>query len=377
MAGNMGAGLALAARVVETTGALGKEYPVGQRPLLPTSVIGSHAIPSWMWTALKASDAGEYGQTDLRETFDDACKVAILDQIEAGIDVITDGEMRRWYFVQSFYNKMEGLESVGVLRKQGVYGYDSAPRYWPTGKISVPSGLGIVEEFRWLTEQIARQAPGQAVKATCPGPLTLTIHIQLRDEHKQLYPDRLALAWEFVPVINRELKALAAAGAELIQIDEPSFAIIPGTQQDWLNLYNACVEGVEAKIALHVCFGNLGSRPRGKREYGWMFPDLLRARCDQYVFEFANREMKEEAIYQMAGIDREFGVGVIDVKSFWVEPPSEIATRIRTFLKYVPADRLWIVPDCGFFQLPRWLCAQKLKNMVEGARIVRRELTGA
>jgi 5-methyltetrahydropteroyltriglutamate--homocysteine methyltransferase len=345
-------------------------------PLLPTTVIGSHAIPSWMWTALKAADSGDYGPTDTSETFDDAVKLAILDQTEAGVDVITDGEMRRWYFVQGFYGRMEGLESVGVLRKQGVYGYDSAPRYRPIERIRVPQGLGIVEEFRFLQQQIARQAPGQRIKATCPGPLTLTIHIQLRDEHRHLYADRLALAWEFAPIINRELKALVAAGADLIQIDEPSFAIIPGTQQNWIDLFNACVEGVDATIALHVCFGNLGSRPRGKRDYGWMFPDLLAARCDQFVFEFANREQHEANIYQFADIDRDFGVGVVDVKSFWVEPPEEIAARIRHFLQYVPAERLWITPDCGFFQLPRWLCAQKLKNMVEGTRIVRRELTG-
>lgn len=343
-------------------------------PLLPTTVIGSHAIPSWMWTAIKAVEEGEYGPTDVRETFDDAVKLAILDQTEAGVDVITDGEMRRWYFVQGFYGKMAGLEPVGVLRKQGVYGYDSAPRYRPVERITAPHGLGLVEEFTYLKEQVQRQAPGQRIKATCPGPLTITIHIQLREGG--IYKDRLELAWEFAGLINRELKALVAAGADFIQIDEPSFAIIPGTQQDWVDLYNACVEGVEAKIALHVCFGNLGSRPRGKREYGWMFPDLHRARCDQLVFEFANREMKEENIYQLAGIDREFGVGVVDVKSFWVEPPEEIAARIRTFLKYVPAEKLWVTPDCGFFQLPRWLCALKLKNMVEGARIVRRELTG-
>lgn len=343
-------------------------------PLLPTTVIGSHAIPSWLWTALKAADAGEYGPTDRQETFDDAVKLAILDQVEAGVDVITDGEMRRWYFVQGFYGKMEGLEPVGILRKQGVYGYDSVPRYRPVARITAPRGLGIVEEFAYLREQVARQAPGQRIKATCPGPLTLTIHIQLRDEQKHLYPDRLALAWEFAGLINRELKALVEAGADFIQIDEPSFAIIPGTQQNWVDLFNACVDGVRAKIALHVCFGNLGSRPRGKREYSWMFPDLLRARCDQFVFEFANREMKEADIYQLAQLDREFGAGVVDVKSFWVEPPEEIAARIRVFLKYVPADKLWITPDCGFFQLPRWLCALKLKHMVEGARIVRREL---
>jgi 5-methyltetrahydropteroyltriglutamate--homocysteine methyltransferase len=265
---------------------------------------------------------------------------------------------------------MVGLEPVGVLRRQGVYGYDSAPRYRPRERVQAPHGLGIVEEFTYLR----RQAAGQAIKATCPGPLTLTIHVQLHDD--TVYKDRLELAWEFAGVINRELKALVEAGADFIQIDEPSFAIIPGTQQNWVDLFNACVADVNAKIALHVCFGNLGSRPRGKREYGWMFPSLLDARCDQFVFEFANREMKEENIYQLARIDREFGAGVVDVKSFWVEPPEEIAGRIRAFLKYVPADKLWITPDCGFFQLPRWLCALKLKNMVAGARIVRRELEG-
>lgn len=339
-------------------------------PILPTTVIGSHAIPSWMWTAMKAIDAGEYGPTDTKETFDDAVRLAIHDQVEAGVDVITDGEMRRWYFVQGFYGKMAGLEPVGVLRKQGVYGYDSAPRYRPVGRVSAPSGLGIVDEFRFLQSQ----PHGRAIKATCPGPLTLTIHIQLRDE--RIYKDRLELAWEFAGLINQELKALVEAGADFIQIDEPSFAIIPGAQANWVDLFNACVEGVNAKIALHVCFGNLGSRPRGKREYGWMFPDLQRVRCDQFVFEFANREMKEADIYEVASIDREFGVGVVDVKSFWVEPPEEIAARIRAFLKHVPAERLWITPDCGFFQLPRWLCALKLKNMVAGTRIVRQELTG-
>jgi 5-methyltetrahydropteroyltriglutamate--homocysteine methyltransferase len=340
-------------------------------PLLPTTVIGSHAIPGWMWTALKADEAGEYGPTDRRELFDDAVRLAILDQTEAGVDVITDGEMRRWYFVQGFYGKMEGLEPVGVLRKQGVYGYDSAPRYRPVARVSAPHGLGLVEEFTYLKQQ----AHGHAIKATCPGPLTLTIHIQLRDAG--VYKDRLELAWEFAGLINRELRALDEAGAEFIQLDEPSFAIIPGTQQGWVDLFNACVEGVKAKVSLHVCFGNLGSRPRGKREYGWMFPDLLNARCQQFSFEFANREMKEEAIYQAAHIDREFAVGVVDVKSFWVEPPEEIAGRIRTFLQYVPPERLWITPDCGFFQLPRWLCVLKLRNMVAGARIVRAELTGA
>jgi 5-methyltetrahydropteroyltriglutamate--homocysteine methyltransferase len=337
--------------------------------LLPTSVIGSHAIPSWLWTALEAMDAGKYGPTDVRETFDDAVNAAILDQERAGIDVITDGEMRRWYFVQSFYKRFEGLESVGVLRKVGVYGYDSAPRYRPVSRVVVPHGLGIVEEFNYLKTHT--QSP---IKATCPGPLTLTIHIQLRDD--KIYKNRLDLAWEMAGAINAELKALAAAGAELIQLDEPSFAIIPGEAAEWVRLINAAVEGVDAKLALHVCFGNLGSRPRGKRDYAPFFPALLDARCDQFSFEFANREFKEASIYRDVGIDREFAAGVVDVKSFYVETAEDVAQRVRDLLKFVPADKLWLTPDCGFFQLPRWLCYLKLKALADGVKIVRQELAG-
>jgi 5-methyltetrahydropteroyltriglutamate--homocysteine methyltransferase len=125
-----------------------------------------------------------------------------------------------------------------------------------------------------------------------------------------------------------------------------------------------------------VCFGNLGSRPRGRRDYGWMFPELLEVNAEQLVLEFANREMKEASIWRDAGINREMGAGVIDVKSFHVETPQDVAERIRALLQYVPPEKLYINPDCGFFQLPRWLCFLKLKAMVEGTRIVRQELMG-
>ena len=167
---------------------------------------------------------------------------------------------------------------------------------------------------------------------------------------------------------------MAAAGADLIQLDEPSFAVIPGALRDWVDLYNACVEGVSAKLALHVCFGNLGSRPRGKRLYSWMMPDILDANADQLVFEFANREMAEIGLWKEFGIEKELGAGLVDVKSFYVETPEDVAERIRETLKYVPPEKLYINPDCGFFQLPRWLSYLKLEAMVAGAKIVRREL---
>ena len=339
----------------------------GPHGLLPTTVIGSYAMPGWLWTAVGEIDKGSYGETDVRETFDDAVNIAIMDQERAGVDIITDGEMRRWYFVQSFYKRMEGIVRDPPLRKVGLYGYDSPPRYHTVEKVTVPDGLGIVEEFKY-----ARAHTSKPLKATCPGPLTITIHLR----PQEAYGDRLELAWEFTRVINRELKALVEAGADFIQIDEPSFAIMPGTVKDWVDLYNASVEGVDAKLALHVCFGNLTSRARGKRTYRWMFPELLDANAEQIVLEFANREMSESGLWSELGVERELGAGVVDIKSFYVETPEDVAERIRLLLEHVPAERLYLNPDCGFFQLPRWLSYLKLEALVAGTKIVRSELAG-
>ena len=141
-------------------------------PILPTTVIGSHATPSWLWTAMEEIEKGNYGPTDIRETYDDAVNMAILDQERAGVDIISDGEMRRFYFVQSFYKRVSGIVEDPPLRKIGPYGYDSPPRYHTVEKISVPNGLGIVEEFKYTATHTKKR-----IKATCPGPLTITMHI--------------------------------------------------------------------------------------------------------------------------------------------------------------------------------------------------------
>ena len=338
---------------------------VTKSPILPTSVVGSYATPSWLFTAIQEMDKGNYGQTDINETFNDAVKVAISDQEQAGIDIISDGEMRRWHFVQSFYKKMTGIEREPDLRKIGVYGYDSPARYKAVSKIEVPEGLGIIEEFDYLKTQT-----NLPVKMTCPGPLTLTIHVRPGN----IYKNRIDMAWELADVINQELKSLVEKGATFIQIDEPSFAIIPGEMDDWIDLYNATVKGVNAKLALHVCFGNLGSRPRGKREYEWMFPKLLDANAEQLVLEYANREMIEADLWSKYDIPNELGAGVVDIKSFHVETPEDVAERIRILLKHTDPEKMSINPDCGFFQLPRWLAYKKLQALVAGTQIVRSEL---
>ncbi len=338
---------------------------VTKSPILPTSVVGSYATPSWLFTAIQEMDKGNYGETDINETFNDAVKVAISDQEQAGIDIISDGEMRRWHFVQSFYKKMTGIEREPDLRKIGVYGYDSPARYKAVSKIEVPEGLGIIEEFDYLKTQT-----NLPVKMTCPGPLTLTIHVRPGN----IYKNRIDMAWELADVINQELKSLVEKGATFIQIDEPSFAIIPGEMDDWIDLYNATVKGVNAKLALHVCFGNLGSRPRGKREYEWMFPKLLDANAEQLVLEYANREMIEADLWSKYDIPNELGAGVVDIKSFHVETPEDVSERIRILLKHTDPEKMSINPDCGFFQLPRWLAYKKLQALVAGTQIVRSEL---
>jgi len=337
-------------------------------PTLYTHVMGSHGFPAWFWTALDKIKAGEYGVTDVKETFDDATQLAIRDQERAGVDVICDGEMRRFFFVQTFYGRMAGLESIEPLRKIGLYAYDSPPRYRPTERIKVPAGLGVVEEFKYLKTQTDKP-----VKATIPGPVTLSIHIQLRpgDAYNN---DRLGLCWDLAPAVNRELKALVEAGADYVQIDEPSAAIVPGQAAEHVKLFNACVEGVKAKVGYHICFGNLMSRPRGKRSYRPLFPALLEAECDQFVFEYANREMAEIEMWKEIGVDREVACGVVDVKSFYMETAEDVAERLRLCARYIPVEKLSAIPDCGFFPVPRWLAAEKLKRLVAGTRLARKEL---
>jgi hypothetical protein len=143
-------------------------------PLLPTTVVGSYAYPSWLWTALEEMRQGKYGETDISETLDEAVRMAILDQEEAGIDIINDGEMRRWCVFQSWDKRLSGLEALEPLRRVGVYGHDSVARYRPISRLGAPSGLGLLEAFLYLNAHT--QKP---IKVTCTGPLTMTMPIEL------------------------------------------------------------------------------------------------------------------------------------------------------------------------------------------------------
>lgn len=340
-------------------------------PVLPTTVIGSYSLPPWLYAADDWIKRDLFGPVDIAETYNDAVDRAILDQELAGVDIITDGEMRRRGFVQTFAGRITGLRDVGPTRKVGEIGIDLESVFETTGKVDVPHGLGIVEEFLYLKAHTTR-----ATKVTIPGPFALTSFYK----PVEYYKDRTHLAEAFVPAINAEIRRLAAAGATLIQVDEPAtpgYGYDPHTPKDVARLFNACVEGVSGvKFAMHICFGSYKKIPYARPTHAPYFPDLLEARVDQFVFEYATRGMAEIDKWREWAPDRELCAGVIDIRTHYLETAEDVAERIRTCLKYVPAEKLSLSPDCGMRRVVRFLGFGKLKAMVAGARIVRKELTG-
>lgn len=337
--------------------------------LLPTTVVGAHGRPSWVFAADDWIKRGLFGPTDLREFYDDSVDRAIADQENAGVDIITDGEMRRRGFVETFGGRLTGLENVGPDRKVGEVSIDMEPILETRSKLNVPHGLGIVEEFNYLKAHTSR-----ALKVTVPGPFALTSFIR----PVEYYRDRTELALAFVPTVNAEIRELAAAGADFIQVDEPATPGV-GTDahdpNDVVALFNACVEGVSGvKFAIHICFGTYRKISYAKRSYAPYFPCLLDAHADQFVLEFANREMSEVERWPEWGADRELGAGVIDVRNHYLETPEDVAERLRVCLKYVAPEKLHVNPDCGLRRVPRWLARKKLEAMVQGTNIVRNEI---
>lgn len=340
---------------------------MNELPLLPTTVVGSHGKPGWWFEGVKAWEEGRWGPYDLEEMLNDAADTAIRDMERAGIDVITDGEVRRLDgYVDSYYAIIKGIEPIPPARKAGPWGYDQQTRYRAVGTIDVPeTGLGIVKEFEYLKTHTTKR-----VKATCAGPLTFGSRILPGASYRNV----IEIAERFARVINQELKALVAAGADWIQIDEPARGNVSG--QEMARMFNLATEGVNAKLGFHICFGNRFGRARFKRHYSDYFPGVLEARADQFVLEFAAREMYEIEKWKEWDDGRELGCGVIDVKSFYPETGEDVAERVRIALKYVKPEKLVLNPDCGFGWSPRGMCNGKLKALAEGAAIVRKELTG-
>jgi 5-methyltetrahydropteroyltriglutamate--homocysteine methyltransferase len=337
---------------------------------LRTTIAGSLPKPSWLaepqtlWAAWKLEgDALVEGKRD-------AVRLVLRDQEQAGIDVVSDGEQTRRHFVTTF---IEGLDGVDFEHKRTVRirnRYDAA----------VPVVVGpvarrrpiFVDDAKFLRAQTTR-----AVKFTLPGPMTMvdTLH----DAH---YGSREKLAWAFAEILNEEARAMAAAGIDTIQFDEPAFNVYFDEVRDWgVSALERAAQGLSCTTAVHICYGygikanidwkkTLGGE---WRQYEQTFPRLAASTIDQVSLECAHSHVPIELIGLLDGKD--VLVGAVDVASDRVETPEEVAEVIRSALRFVPPERLLPCTNCGMVPLAREVARGKLRSLGSGAALVRRELS--
>jgi 5-methyltetrahydropteroyltriglutamate--homocysteine methyltransferase len=237
--------------------------------------------------------------------------------------------------------------------------------------LRAPRGLGVVEEFERLRELAP---PDARLKASVPGPYTLAGRIAPGGD----YPDRYAVTEALVPIVRDELTRLVGAGCENTTVDEPSMSCYAWREdvERLVDIFNRAVEPVVGKTYLgtHLCFGNFKARAAAPRRYAPMFPAFLGLDVDELHLEMASRELAELELIEEIGLVKDVGVGVVDVKSSYVESPADVAARIDACLRFVAPERLSVSPDCGLSQTARWVARGKLGALVAGARRVRDSL---
>lgn len=341
---------------------------------LRTTVIGSYPFPSWLEFACE--DLDRFGPSDREELVDDAVRIAVRDQLDAGLDVITDGEQTRLDFNLSFYGFIEGIELESAPpRRFGAPAHDQRGRHKVTGELKAPRGLGTVEDFKRLqrlsVSQLSTLNPRPTLKASVPGPYTLSGRLLPNAQ----YPDRYALTEALLPLVRDELATLAAAGCREITVDEPSMSCYAHKEDTkrFVDIFNRTVESVagQCHLSTHLCFGNYKGRAVGPRRYAPMFPAFLDMAVDEIHVEMASREFSELELIRAIAAKKDVAVGIIDVKSYYIETPADVADRVRACLQFAPADRLSFAPDCGLSQTARWAAQQKLKNLCAGVKAVR------
>lgn len=341
---------------------------------LRTTVIGSYPFPGWLELASQQLD--RFGTTEISEMQEDAVATALRDQLHAGLDVVTDGEQTRFDFNLSFYGYIEGisLESKPP-RVFGPPAHDQRGRHTIIHELRAPRGLGAVEEFERL-QRIAAQlsatgANAPTLKASVPGPYTLAGRLIPNRQ----YADRYAITEALLPLVRAELSALVAAGCKEITVDEPSMSCYAHREDTkrFVDIFNRTVEPIVGKthLSTHLCFGNFKGRAVGPRQYAPMFPAFLDMKLDEIHVEMASREFAEIELIGAIAKKCDVAVGIVDVKSYYIETVEEIVRRVKLCLEHAPADRLSFAPDCGLSQTARWAAKQKLANMVEGVRRVK------
>ncbi len=338
--------------------------------LFPTSLVGSYCQPDWLIDREKlkgqfpprtrAKELWRVPEALLAEAQDDATRIAIREQEEAGLDIITDGEIRRESYSNRFATALDGLDldNYGeVLTRSG--------KPVPVPRIAGPIRRAHpveVEDLKFLRAHTDRQ-----IKITLPGPFTMSQ--QAVNEH---YATVAEAAMDYAQAVREEIADLFAAGADVVQLDEPWMQAKPELAEEYgLTALNAALEGAAGTTAVHICFGYAAltkSRPDG---YSFL-PQMADCLCDQVSIETAQANLDTSVLESLRG--KTIILGVLDLADQTVETPEVIAERIRRALPHVDADKIVVAPDCGLKYLPRDVAFGKMKAMADGAAIVRAEL---
>ena len=339
--------------------------------LIPTMLVGSYPQPSWLVDKdkllafgpprVQMRDVWRVDDSSLEEAQDDATIIAIRDQERAGIDIVSDGEVRRESYFNRFANALGGIDIDNPA---------TVPSR--TGKPTlVPRVVGEIERKRPVQlrdVQVLRAQTDRKIKITIPGAFTMAKLAQ--DEH---YRDQEALIMAYARVVNEEIKDLQAAGADLVQIDEPYMQANPVEADRYgVAAINRALEGITCATAVHLCFGYayvVRDKPSG---YSFL-PQLNDCLADAISIEAAQPNLDPEVLKYLP--DKQVIYGVIDLNNPNIETAQDVAERLRGALRHVPAERLIAAPDCGMKYLPRSVAYGKLKALADGAAIVRGEVS--
>lgn len=339
-------------------------------PLLPTSLVGSYPQPDWLIDRaalasrfpprVRARELWRVEDPYLEQAKRDATLLAILAQERAGLDILTDGEVRRESYSNHFATALEGIDVDHPGTALDRSGHPNpVPRI--VGEIRRATPIE-VEDVSFL-----RASTTRVVKATLPGPFTMSQQAQ-----NEYYRDAESAAMAYADACNAEAKALFKAGADVVQIDEPYMQARPDPARAYgLAALNRALEGLGGKTAVHICFGYaaiIHERPSG---YSFL-PELAGAACDQISIETAQSNLDCGILAELS--DKEIILGVIDLSDPAIETPEVVAQRVRRALPFVGAERLVLAPDCGMKYLPRQVADGKLSSLTEAARMLREEL---
>jgi 5-methyltetrahydropteroyltriglutamate--homocysteine methyltransferase len=337
--------------------------------LFPTSLVGSYPQPDWLIDRerlahrfpprVRALELWRVDPAYLEQAQQDATLLAIRAQEDAGLDIITDGEMRRESYSNRFATALEGVD----IDNPGT-ALDRSGHPNPVPRIVGPIRRRHPVEVNDL--KFLRAHTDRTVKITVPGPFTMAQQAQ-----NDYYPSREAAAFGYAEAVNDEVRDLFEAGADVVQLDEPYLQARPEEARSYgVAVLNRALQGITGTTAVHVCFGYaaiIHDRPEG---YSFL-PELAAARCDQVSIETAQSGLDCSVL---AGLDgKTIILGVLDLNDAAVETPAQIAGRVRRALPYVPAERLVLAPDCGMKYLPRDSAAGKLAAMAGAAAQLRAE----